>query len=156
MADINLSKTNAKIEPKQEEIEAYNRTLAAVYDRGFTSARFLVGDAPAGMHYEWHPDDAETHYRLTQLGFVPDDSLAKKSNFVHTDGAGNPRIADVRLYTIPEWKKQMIDKAVEAQRVAKRNPQRAETELANQIAADDIGVGFNESTEKTLILERKE
>lgn len=139
--DINLSSTNAA-PPSPAEIEDYATRMIQVLDRGHIIDRFAVADAPAGIHYEWHKDDPLTHARLTAKGFVPDDELAAKSNFVHTDGAGNPRIADVRLYVIPEWKHKILEK-IESEKAARAaDPRRADKDfmatLRNEGGFDEV------------------
>jgi hypothetical protein len=137
--DINLSNTNLR--PSREEYEEYASRMIQVLDRGHTIDRFQVADAPEGIHYEWHKDDPLTHARLTAKGFIPDDDLAAKSNFVHTDGAGNPRIADVRLYVIPKWKHTVLEQIAEEKAARAADPRRADQDFMT--ALQGVG-GYDE------------
>lgn len=126
--------------PTQEEISEYLSQQISVLDRHSISARFHIENAPSDLHYEWHPDNADTHHRLVSKGFVPNDELAKSSMFVHTDGAGNPRIGDTRLYTIARWKHDALQ-AIEAEKVRERqDPRRANEDLHARLMESGLAV----------------
>lgn len=137
--DINLTSTNAPTQ-EDETLEQYAARMIQVLDRGHVIDRFKV-DAPPGTHVEWHKDDPFTHARLTAKGFVPDDELAARSGFVHTDGAGNPRIADVRLYKLPKAKYEILQK-IEEERVKRaQDPRRADRDFMETLRQEG---GFDE------------
>jgi hypothetical protein len=138
--DINL--TNSSIPaPSSTELEEFAQRMIQVLDRGHIIDRFKVEGAPTDIHYEWHKDDPLTHARLTAKGFVTDDDLAKRSGFVHTDGAGNPRIADVRLYKIHKSKYDILQK-IEEERVRRvQDPRRADKDFMQTLRNEG---GFDE------------
>lgn len=139
--DINLTNSNVLPEPTNEELQQYAQRMINVLDRGHIIDRFAVHDAPDHIHYEWHKDDPLTHARLTAKGFIPGDELAASSKFVHTDGAGNPRIADVRLYMIHKKKYEVLQ-AVEAEKVKRASdPRRADRDFMQTLRAEG---GFDE------------
>jgi hypothetical protein len=140
--DINLTDSNVR-PPSREEYDDYASRMIQVLDRSHTIDRFQVADAPPGIHYEWHKDDPLTHARLTAKGFIPDDELAASSKFVHTDGAGNPRIADVRLYTIPKWKHEVLEKISEEKAARAADPRRADKDFMAAIRNEG---GYDEVT----------
>jgi hypothetical protein len=130
--------------PTQEEISEYLSQQISVLDRHSISARFHVPNAPGDIHYEWHNDNPDTHHRLVSKGFVTDDELAKTSMFVHTDGAGNPRIGDTRLYKIPKWKYEALQ-AIETEKVReKQDPRRANEDLHTRLLESGLAVAPKE------------
>lgn len=145
--DINLTNSNIPA-PTPEEIQEYAVRMIQVLDRGHIIDRFEVKDAPPGIHYEWHKDDPLTHARLTAKGFIPDDELAAKSNFVHTDGAGNPRIADVRLYVIPEWKHKILESIAEEKAARAADPRRADRDFMEALKLEG---GFDEIVSESSV-----
>lgn len=125
---INLTRSNIVSDtptgPSKAEVEAYAHRMVQVLSRGSIVDKFKV-KAPNGTHYEWHPDNASTHARLTSKGFIADDDLGRTSEFIHTDGSGNPRIADTRCYSIPKWQHDIIQR-IEAENSARSlDPRRA-------------------------------
>jgi len=149
--DINLTNSNSTSQ-NEETLEQYAARMIQVLDRAHIIDRFQVKDAPGHLHYEWHKDDPVTHARLTAKGFVPNDELAKTSGFVHTDGAGNPRIADVRLYTLPKEKYQILQK-IEEERVRRaQDPRRADQDFMSAIKNEG---GFSEVVGNSTVEEVK-
>lgn len=130
--DINLTNSSLPA-PTPAELEEYAQRMIQVLDRGHIIDRFRVEGAPADIHYEWHKDDPLTHARLTAKGFVPDDELAATSNFVHTDGAGNPRIADVRLYKIHKAKYDILQRIEEERVLRTQDPRRADRDFMESL-----------------------
>ena len=137
---INLTSSNIPA-PTSAELEAYAQRMVQVLDRGHIIDRFAIQDAPQDMHYEWHKDDPLTHARLSAKGFSTDDELAKKSGFVHTDGSGNPRIADVRLYSIHKSKHAILQKIEEENVKRSQDPRRADKDFMEAIRTEG---GFSE------------
>lgn len=148
--DINL--TNSSIPaPSSKEVEEYASRMIQVLDRAHTIDRFQVPDLPPGTHIEWHRDDPLTHARLTAKGFVPDDDLAKSSRFVHTDGAGNPRIADVRLYKIPKWKHEILEKIEHEKGLRAQDPRRADRDFLSAVkGTDGLTTTISETTDNQV------
>lgn len=132
--DINLTNSNEVNLLDDPEVQQHIKRQVSILNR--TVSRFEIEGAPKDVHYEWHPDDAETHARLTNLGFICNDELAKKSKFTQTDGTGSPRIGDVRLYTIPK-KLHLANQMIERER-AKRNmdPRRANEDFEKTILSE--------------------
>ncbi len=143
---INLSNSNEVNPPTSDEYKDYLARMVQVLDRGHVIDRFRVPDAAPGVHYEWHKDDPYTHARLTQKGFVIDDDLAKTSGFVHTDGAGNARIADVRCYSIPKWKHEVLQKIEEEAVKRAQDPRRADRDFLTALEAEG---GYSEKIAET-------
>jgi len=144
---INLTPTNNPVE-QDEDLEAYAARMIQVLDRGFTVDKFKIKNAPPGIHYEWHKDDPGTHARLTAKGFIVNDELAKGSDFVHTDGAGNPRIADVRCYSISKAKYEILQ-AIESEHVKRtHDPRRADLDFMSAVKQElgDVGSTTLESS----------
>jgi hypothetical protein len=143
--DINLTSSNAA-PPTPTEIEEFATRMIQVLDRGHIIDRFHVSDLPAGTHIEWHKDDPVTHARLTAKGFVVDDALAKRSSFIHTDGTGSPRIADVRLYSIPKWKHEILEKIETEKGLRAQDPRRADRDFMSSIQGTS---GLNSTISET-------
>lgn len=141
---INLTNTNNPPQ-EDEDLEAYAQRMIQVLDRGFMIDRFKVSDCPDNIHYEWHKDDPGTHARLTAKGFVPNDELAKKSDFVHTDGAGNPRIADVRLYTISKAKYEILQKIENEHTKRAQDPRRQDEDFLESLKSEIGSLDYKES-----------
>lgn len=145
--DINLTNSNIP-DPTPEELEQFAARAIQVLDRSHIIDRFRVEGAPENIHYEWHKDDPLTHARLTAKGFVTDDDLAKKSGFVHTDGAGNPRIADVRLYKIHKAKYEILQR-VEEERVKRaQDPRRVERDFLDTLKSEG---GFDKTITESSV-----
>ncbi len=134
--DINLTDTNDTSILEDPEVQAHIKRQVSILNR--TVSRFEIEGVPKDVHYEWHPDDPETHSRLTSLGFICNDDLARKSKFTQTDGTGSPRIGDVRLYTIPK-KLHLANQMIERER-SKRNmdPRRATQDFEKSIQEAEI------------------
>lgn len=133
---INLTNTNSPTEVVDKELDEYIQRQVQILDR--VESRFTIKDAPENIHYEWHPDDPETHQRLTSKGFKLDDDLARKSNYAHTDGSGAPRIADVRCYSIPMKFYKVLQK-LEAEKSARNNdPRRAVQDFESTIRNSNV------------------
>lgn len=138
--------------PTKEMIETYAHRMVQVLSRGSIVDKFEVKAGP-GVHYEWHPDNASSHARLLSKGFIADDDLGKTSGFIHTDGSGNPRIADTRCYSIPTWKYDIIQK-IEAENSARMlDPRRASRDFMSAINLDggyESESSFGEVTEQKV------
>jgi hypothetical protein len=149
---INLTDSNIA-PPTQDEYQQYAARMVQILDRGHTIDRFNIKDAPAGVHYEWHrANDPIIHARLTAKGFVADDKLAASSEFIHTDGAGNPRIGDVRCYSIAKWKHELLEK-IEAE-ASNRNldPRKQKTDfLSNLESAGGFSLSAMEVEDSKLV-----
>lgn len=154
---INLTNSNIVSDapqegPTKEMVEAYAHRMIQVLSRGSIIDKFQVKAGP-GIYHEWHPDNASTHARLVSKGFVADDDLGRTSGFIHTDGSGNPRIADTRCYSIPKWKHDIIQK-IEAESSARTlDPRRASNDFMSAInlaGGYEAESSFGESTEQKV------
>lgn len=133
---INLTDSNIA-PPTPEDIQEYASRMVQILDRGHLVDRFEISSAPKEVYYEWHREnDPVIHARLTAKGFVPDDTLARNSDFIHTDGAGNPRIGDVRCYSIPKWKKELLDRIENESSARNLDPRRQKEDFLNNLNND--------------------
>lgn len=121
---------------EDEELKEYAIRQVQVLDR--VSSRFTIAGAPEDLHYEWHPDDPETHDRLISQGFILDDGLGKKSNYAHTDGAGVARNADVRVYSIPKRKYAVLQQIRQEAAQRRTDPKRAVEDFKDKILKSQI------------------
>lgn len=137
--DIDLRSLNINLPVSKAEIEEYANRMIQVLDRGHFIDKFEIADADANIHYEWHKaDDPMVHARLSRKGFKPDDELARTSGFINTDGAGNPRILDTRCYSIPKWKKAILDK-IETENAARAaDPNRGNSDFLGNIVNEGL------------------
>lgn len=147
--DINLRNTNevpSNVPPA--ELQEYLKHLQVhILDRGGAHDRFeLKAESISegeldGLHYEWHPLNAWSLSRLSNLGFTQNDALAEKgAQFINRDGTGRPMIADTYLWTIPKWKKQLIDRFEAEKALAKEDPRRASKDFAATIQDKFVSV----------------
>jgi len=153
--DINLTNSSSMPEPTDDELKKFASRMISVLDRGHVIDRFKVGGAPDDIHYEWHKDDPLTHARLTSKGFITDDALAKSSNFVHTDGAGNPRIADVRLYKIHKKNYEVLQAIELEQSRRAQDPRRAGQDFMNTLKNEGGFKWAKDETEDSQITGRE-
>jgi hypothetical protein len=138
--------------PKEEEMESYIKRVVAVLDRGGAN-KFYIPNVPNHLHYEWHPDDPVTHNRLIELGFVPNDELAKQSAFIHMDGNGNPRIGDVRLYTISKERKAIIDRVYAEKSARNADPRKRSQSFEDAIKSEFLTPRVTTTVNKVGLIE---
>lgn len=135
---INLTDTNdlKSVIGDDKELAEYAQRQIQVLDR--VASRFTIDAAGKDIHYEWHPDDPETHARLLSQGFICDDALGKKSNYAHVDGAGVPRNADVRCYSIPKRKYDVLQQIRHEQSQRRNDPRRATEDFKEKILGSKL------------------
>ena len=137
--DIDLRNLNIELPISREEVEEYANRMVQVLDRGHFIDKFEIEGADANIHYEWHKADSPmVHARLSQKGFKVDDELARKSGFINTDGSGNPRILDVRCYSIPKWKKVILDKIENENSIRSSDPNRGNADFLGNIVNEGL------------------